>query len=429
MMYENLEFGYEDAVEYLKTTYKINAGQGMINTKNNLSRLSNPQDCLQVIHVAGTNGKGSVCAMLASILQESAYNVGLFTSPHLVRVNERIVINGVPISDGDFLASFLCCVQPGMSFYEIITCMAFHYFEKQHVDIVIIETGVGGELDPTNVIDKPILSIITSIGFDHMELLGDSLEAIASEKAGIIKSGRPVALGYTANIPVIKQKAALKASPVYYINDETDIFNKTYNLKETVYSVKNKFFAYSGLHMPLLGEYQTFNGALVLMAAHILNALGYEIKEDAVREGLKKVKWPGRFDIYRTKHENTPLTVFDGAHNEESALAFYNSLKIYFADKEIVLVIGTLKNKKSDIIINILAKAAHTIICTQPPHPSALPAVELAGLVKKNGVDVKVNKDFVGAYIEAERQTGPQGVVAVAGSLYLVGGLYDKLQR
>jgi len=384
--------------------------------------MGSPHKDIAVIHVAGTNGKGSNCAFLQYILTEAGYKVGAFTSPHLLRYNERICIDKMPISNEDFarLLTSVTKVSEDMSFFEILTCMAFKYFSENAVDMAIIETGIGGRLDSTNVIDQPLLSVITAPGYDHQEILGDTLEQIASEDAGIIKKNCPVAVYPTAVYDVFKN-----ADDLYYIGDDMEV-SVSYTLEKTTFSVKTAYFSYQSLSIQLLGEHQLQNAIHAILCIEALRrSRGIDISEESLRKGLLNCRWPGRFEIV----SKNPYIVMDGAHNEDGARIFKEAMLRYFPDKHKVLLIGISKGKDYKNILNHLMQVADTVVCTC----SNFKAMDVEILVEyakkcikgKAKVNVLAEPDCQRALKLARECAGLEGVVAAAGSLYLIGNLKE----
>jgi len=435
---------YNDALEYLYRSYAKGIRVGLDGVKNVLANMGNPQAKLSVIHVAGTNGKGSICAFLQHILVEAGYKVGTFTSPHLHRYNERITIDGHPISDRDF-AKFLTTVDNAavmsgfdtkssatqrLSFFEILTCMAYGYFAEKNVDIAIIETGIGGRLDSTNVIDHPLLSVITAPGYDHQELLGDTLSQIAFEDAGIIKRDCPVAIYPTPVLSVFTKLAKEKHSPIYYIGENVEITELTHNLEGTKFSVTTAYFSYQSLNIRLLGEHQVQNAIHALLCVEALRdgKCAIAISTDAVRQGLAKCQWPGRFELI-SKPPKGPYIVLDGAHNEDGARIFKEALELYFPDRYIVLVVGISHHKDYKNILRHMLPPANLVICTCSNF-KAMPADELATCVKEQtDIPIWTEPNLNAALTKAVEAAGSEGVVAVAGSLYLIGdvkGVYPS---
>lgn len=417
---------------------------GLSRIENLMKRLGDPQDQLKIIHVAGTNGKGSVCAMLTSILMESGYKVGLFTSPHLIDYNERIQINRKAINDQDFGSVGLkvqkVCEQIAKEgeeaprFFEVITAMAFLHFVDQKVDIVVLETGIGGRYDATNVIKKPVLSIITSIGKDHMEFLGDSIESITYEKGGIIKENCPIVL-YDSDKSVyniVKDICKRQNSPLFSCK-ESFISQEDYNMEGTSFSIKNKYFIYKDIFLQLLGNYQLSNALTSLMAVESLNRSGYNISKDNVYKGLKYANWAGRME----RVQKNPVIIFDGAHNEESAKAFIKSLQSITKTAKVYMLIGLLRGKDYKAILEILVPFANTIIVSQSSYTRALPAQELYNEISKMESPPKLilEKDLLKAYklgqelVLQEEKASQDNILCCLGSLYLVGELKQYLNH
>ena len=409
---------YDEACKYLQRSYAKGIKAGLDGVKDILANMGNPQDKLSVIHVAGTNGKGSTCAFLQYILMAAGYKVGVFTSPHLKRHNERMTIDLQPVSDSDF-ARLIACVAAVTdkiniktpSFFEILTCAAYGYFAECCVDIAIIETGIGGRLDSTNVIECPLLSVITAGGYDHQELLGQSLRQIALEDAGIIKENCPVAVYPTTVLPVFTEAAKAKNSTLYYIGEDVEITNQNFGLNGTEFSVKTAYFSYQSLNIRLLGAHQVQNAIHVLLCMKALKIAD----ESAIRRGLSECRWPGRFELI----SQNPYVILDGAHNVDGAKIFSQALERYFPNKRIIMLVGISEHKDYRNILQHMTQAADTVICTCASF-KAMPADKLAACVKKS---VLVEEDCKEALKLAIRLAGSDGVVAVAGSLYLVGDL------
>lgn len=427
---------YTQAAAYL---YEVS---GLKNLKHPLEDLigilklfNSPQEELKIIHVAGTNGKGSTCAMLTGILTEAGYKVGMFTSPHLVKFNERITVNNEGINDCDF-ALLLGRVKTAseeyfglkgkpLSFFEMLTLMAFIYFKEQNVDFAIMEAGMGGRLDSTNIITQPVLSVITNIGYDHMEILGESLVEIAGEKAGIIKKNCPAVL-YLNNeevYNVIEETACIQNSKLYY-NKNLDLKILNAELDGMRFSISSDYFNYTEVSLGLIGRYQAENAAGVLLAVYALNEAGIAIDNETVINALKKVKWPGRMEVI----SHNPMILLDGAHNIDGAAVFAEAISV-FSCKRIILVTGILKDKPYKEIIGRLSKCASVIIATQPESKRALTAAELADCVMDKGKEVLILENCYEAIDKAVEMASKDDIVCVTGSLYLIGALRGYLRR
>ena len=426
----------EQVLNFLEAIQIPGQTRGLGRINNRMHRLGNPQDQLKIIHVAGTNGKGSVCSMLTSILMESGYNIGLFTSPHLIEYNERLQINRKPIGNDDFeqIASQVEKVckeiahanQEVPIFFEVITAMAFLYFAKEKVDLVVLETGIGGRYDSTNIIKNPLLSIITSIGKDHMDFLGHTIESISREKGGIIKENCPTVLydSEKSVYNIIKDICKTKNSPLLWCG-ESFITKESYNLEGTNFSVKNKSFTYDDIFLRLLGKYQVSNAITSLMAIESLKQSGYKIPQESVYRGLEKTNWAGRMEVI----QENPTIIIDGAHNEESAKAFIASLQSLTQKPKVTMLIGVLKGKDYKTILEILVPFAHTVIVTQASYGRALPAKTLYDEISKmeNSPKLILEKDLIKAY-EIGKEAPKEDVLCCLGSLYLVGELKQFLK-
>lgn len=420
-------FNYTQALQYLNDSCYHDTSNGLARARAVLRQLDDPHTKMPIIHVAGTNGKGSLCAYLNAILSEEGYSVGVFTSPHLLRVNERIAVDNQPISDDAFAELLNRTVQAAERagdrepfVFELLTIMAFDYFAQCGVDIAIIETGIGGRLDVTNVVESPVLSVIASIGYDHMEILGNTLTQIAREKAGIIKEGCPVAVYPTETISVFMEAAREKKAGLYYAGDTLAFSDITYNLHGSVFSVQNAYYAYQSLTISLLGKQQLQNAAHALLCIQALRDAGIAVSDCSVRAGLSNTKWPGRFEYFSGK----PSFILDGAHNTDGAVCFNDALGLYFPDKRIVLVAGMLRTKDCRNVMRMLAARADVVICTEPPADKALPATVLADYIEKDNVIVIPNARD--AFRAATKQAGKYGIAAVVGSLYLIADAYEQ---
>lgn len=419
---------YDDAVSYVENMEGHGSKLGLKRVYALLSHLKNPQKGLKIIHVAGTNGKGSTCAMLSSILREAGYKVGIYTSPHLISYNERYVINNDCISNADFAAyvtrlsecynKMKADKEETPTVFEMMTALAFIYFAEQKVDILLLEVGLGGRFDATNVIESPILSIITSIGMDHMDYLGNSLSGIAMEKGGIIKEGRPVVLYTQQNevVEVIKKIAKDKNAALFYAeNQHMDIISQ--DLRKTVFSLKNEYVSYESIEMGLLGDYQLMNCATVLLSCEALKQLGIILTQNNILNGIKKARWDGRMEFFC----GTPPVLMDGAHNTDGITMLAKSIKTYFQNQPVTLLIGVLGDKEYLKMLALLLPLAKNIVVTEPNNPRALPTDCLAALCEKFQKPVYKDADIGNAFEKAKEVAGSTGVVCCAGSLYLIG--------
>lgn len=394
-----------------------------------LRRLGNPQDDLKVIHVAGTNGKGSVSKYLEEGLSACGYKMGLYTSPYIETFNERIRYDGADISDEDLeyygqkvVSAAEAMVADGLDSpteFEVVTAIAFLYFADRQADITILEVGLGGIGDSTNVVKSPLASVITSISYDHMAQLGSSLAEIAVNKAGIIKTGCPV----IANVPqrdaakIIARKAYAMGSRLYDISgiraavsDETPFSQKV--------SMELYEKSYSDVEISMVGRHQAENLKTALATLEILRKSGaVKLDREALYEGLKRARQPGRFEVI----SEDPLVIIDGAHNEAGAQALQETMAQHFAEKKILLVAGILADKEIDSIVKFLTKITDHIIVTEPDNPRKLAAEKLAEHVAEFGVAAEVVSDVEAAVHRAKELADGYDVILFAGSLYLIG--------
>lgn len=404
-------------------------------TRELLSRLGNPQEGIKIIHVAGTNGKGSVCAYLNAMLLAGGKKTGLFTSPHLVRINERFQINGEDVSDEQFLDVFLKVEKAAKeyeaegeghpSYFETLFLMGMLIFKEAGVEYLVMETGLGGRLDATNVVEKPLACIITSISRDHTEYLGDTLEAIAGEKAGIIKAGVPVI--YDASQPgpasVIAAKAKEMGSPAWPM--EPSFYEMKTQSREGITFT----FAYPGgekaeLAIPYVAKYQMMNASLAFYTMHILQDV-HDIPKNVLAEGLSKIKWPCRMEMA------APGVIIDGAHNEDGIAQFVSTAGYFAKENEITILFTAVADKHYHEMIGEICEGIHPshVVATQIDGSRVVPAEVLAEDFRKAGcTDVCAEPEIGAAYEKALGKKG-SGMLFCVGSLYLAGELKAYLAK
>jgi len=410
---------YNEALEYIHEINWCFCNPGLERIEHLCNALGNPQKRLKFIHVAGTNGKGSFCAMLSSILNKAGYKTGLFTSPYIKVFNERMAIGKEMISN-DELADLTGYVKPiadameeKPTEFELITAIAFEYFARHDCDFVVLECGLGGRLDSTNVIDTSVLSVITGIALDHTSILGDTVEKIAYEKAGIIKSGTPCLwCGENKNAENVIFEKAIKMSSPFFKVDHSKTEISDFDLNGTVFT----YGEYKDVFIPLLGEYQPFNAANVLCAIDILKESGVIISDSAIREGMKSVVWHARFEII----SKAPLVIADGGHNPEGVLSAVNSVKRYFKNKKLNVITGVMADKDTEFIASQIGSVASHVFCITPDNPRALPAEKYAKLYQSMGICASYYssvKDAVYASMKTALETGND--VLCVGSLYM----------
>lgn len=426
---------YTEAVDYIETIPKFTVKHPPEHTRELLSRLGNPQEGIKIIHVAGTNGKGSVCAYLNAMLLAGGKKTGLFTSPHLVRINERFQINGEDVSDEQFLNAFLKVEKAAKeyeaegeghpSYFETLFLMGMLIFKEAGVEYLVMETGLGGRLDATNVVEKPLACIITSISRDHTEYLGDTLEAIAGEKAGIIKAGVPVI--YDASQPgpasVIAAKAKEMGSPAWPM--EPSFYEMKTQSREGITFT----FAYPGgekaeLAIPYVAKYQMMNASLAFYTMHILQDV-HDIPKNVLAEGLSKIKWPCRMEMA------APGVIIDGAHNEDGIAQFVSTAGYFAKENEITILFTAVADKHYHEMIGEICEGIHPshVVATQIDGSRVVPAEVLAEDFRKAGCTDVCAEPEIGAAYEKALGKKSSGMLFCVGSLYLAGELKAYLAK
>lgn len=410
---------YKEAIEYINNRSWFGGAANLDRMRALMAKLGDPQEKLKFVHIAGTNGKGSCAAMLASILKVSGYRTGLFTSPYLYRFNERMRINGKQIED-EALAEIVSAIKPAAdaldehpTVFELVTAAALLWFQREGCDIVVLEVGLGGRLDATNIIPRPEAAVIMNIGLDHTERLGGTVEEIAAEKAGIIKPGcRCVLYGQSESVEAVVRRRCEEQGAELRIAD----FSK---IKPEFDSLYGQSFEYKGesYALPLLGRCQLQNAATALDAVEALREAGWQLEQSEVEHGLYAVSWPGRFELVHDE----PLFVVDGGHNPQCAQTVIENLTQYFPHEKHVLLVGMLADKDYKSMLNILNHSADEYVCITPPSPRALPAEELAQELKRFGKRVTVCGDIREGVAAASDAAGKLGMVCATGSLYSVG--------
>ncbi|MBE6582322.1 MAG: bifunctional folylpolyglutamate synthase/dihydrofolate synthase [Ruminococcaceae bacterium] len=409
---------YEEALSFIHSTEWQGSRPGLNRITELMEKLGNPEKTLNFVHVAGTNGKGSFCAMLDSVLRKAGYKTGLFTSPFIEFFEERIRYDGEMITKDELAETVsevkdacLSMTDPPTEF-EVLTAIGFVYFKKKNADIVVLECGMGGRLDSTNIIPSPLLSVITGIALDHVAFLGDTVEKIAYEKAGIIKPSRPVLYGGKdkAAKEVIKTTALERGCP-YYEKDHSALTCGKISLKGSRFGYKK----YKNLSLSLLGTYQPENAANVIEAVEILRGLGYKISDKNLRDGLSDTEWKGRFERLR----DYPPVFFDGGHNEEGVTAAVRTVKTCFGKKKINVISGVLKDKDYEKIASKIGSISDTVYTVTPDSPRALDAKDYAEVFTKNGKKAVANETFDEAVNKAYTASLKKGTpILCVGSLY-----------
>ncbi|MBQ2601969.1 MAG: bifunctional folylpolyglutamate synthase/dihydrofolate synthase [Oscillospiraceae bacterium] len=407
---------YQSAIDYI---HSFGHGQflkrPLSRTRELLSELGSPDRSLKFVHVAGTNGKGSVCAMLESILRCAGFRTGMFTSPFITRFNERIRVNGENIPDED-LASLVEEIRPVIdrlcdkpTEFELVTVLGLLYFFRKRCDIVVLEAGMGGRFDFTNVIDAPEVSIITSIGYEHVKNLGPTLSDIAWHKAGIIKRGCGVIFSGAGSEAkkVILEEAERNGADVIEVRPE-----EMTHISSGIDGSSFSFGRFQRIRIPLAGAFQLQNAAVAVSACELLKKRGWEISDDAVLKGLNSVEWKGRLE----KLGDKPLFILDGAHNPPAAAAFKNSVKPILGARKAVVIIGVMEDKDARGIIDALRPIASQFICVPVNSPRAMAPEKLSELIGDAACPVSSVEEGVGL---ALKEAGESGAVCALGSLYL----------
>lgn len=419
---------YVEALNYINDKNKFGSRLGLKTIGKLLNLLGNPQKNMKYIHVAGTNGKGSTASYMATTLKEAGYKVGFFTSPFIERFNERISINGKDIPN-DRLASITNDIKEKIKImlvqgyehpttFEIVTTIAFVYFKEENVDYTVLEVGLGGRMDSTNIIEESMASIITTIDYDHIDVLGDTLEKIAFEKAGIIKN-KGLVISYPQEkevIKVIKAKALEKEAEFNQCPME-NIVIKDLNDCGGVFDFKYQDCVYEDMEISLLGKYQIYNATLALYTLLKLREKNLiQITDEQIREGIKKTSWMGRMEMLK---EN-PRFLIDGAHNLQAAKTLADSLK-EFEYKRLILGIGMLGDKDVDHVMEVLAPLANEIVITEVNMPRKMDIESFEMIVRKYSNNITIEKDIEKAIDKTYELADKDDLIVFAGSLYLIG--------
>ena len=416
---------YQEALAYIHAVHWQGHKPGLDRTRALLAALGDPHKGLRFVHVAGTNGKGSTAAMLDSCLRCAGYRVGLFTSPYINRFNERIQVDGVPIPDGD-LVRLVEQVRPAASAmadvpteFELITALGMLYFVQERCDIVVLEVGLGGALDSTNVIDPPACAVITALGMDHVKELGPTLADIAAAKAGIIKPGSPVVSygGAPEADRVIADAAAACGAPLT-VADFARLTLRGAGLEGQTFD----YDGLTGLTLPLLARYQPRNAVVAIEALRALRARGWQIPDSAIRQGLAQVRWPGRFELLR----RDPPFLLDGSHNAHGMRATADSLRALFPGEKFVFLVSIMADKDADEMLRLLLPLAKGFVTVTAPSPRAIPASELAARIEALGGRAEP-AGGIPAAVARVWELAAGGPAAALGTLYFSGEVREAV--
>ena len=416
----------EQAIEYIHSVCWKGSIPGLSRTQTLLEKMGNPEKKLKFVHIAGTNGKGSTAAMTASILRKAGYKTGLYTSPYIYRFHERMQVDGVEISDED-LAAVTEYVKPlaqsmeeSPTEFELVCCIAFEYFLRQNCDIVVLEVGMGGAFDATNVIEAPEVAVITNIGLDHTEVLGDTLEKIAETKAGIFKeNGAAVIYRGKPSVEAVFEKVCAEKNVSLKKADFEGLVPVSRGLEGQCFHCGNR----KDLFLPLLGDHQLHNAAVVLGIADTLIEKGWKITEEHIRDGLRDTRWPGRFDVMSKE----PLFIIDGGHNPQCVDALVTNIRDYLEGRELTVLTGVLADKDYVQMFAPVMPYVKRFVCITPPNPRKLEAKELAKHLEAAGAEAVACDSIPQGVATAKQLAGKDGVVLCFGSLYSIGDIRNAL--
>ena len=417
----------EQAIAYIHSVCWKGSIPGLGRTQELLEKMGNPEKKLKFVHIAGTNGKGSTAAMTASILRKAGYRTGLYTSPYIYRFHERIQVDGVEISDED-LTEITEYVKPladsmaqSPTEFELVCCIAFEYFYRKKCDIVVLEVGMGGAWDATNVIEVPEVAVITNIGLDHTEYLGDTVEKIAETKSGIFKPhGHAVVYRSTPSVEAVYERVCAERDVSLRKADFDGLVLKAHTLEGQVFDCGSR----KNLVLPLLGDHQLHNASVVLSIADTLIGEGWKISEQNIYDGIRDVRWPGRFDIVCRK----PLFIIDGGHNPQCIEALVKNIRDYLAGKKVVALTGVLADKDYADMYKPVMPLVDRFVCITPPNPRKLEAEQLGRYLRKAGAQAQASESILDGVKKAMDLAGKDGVVLCFGSLYSIGGIRDALK-
>lgn len=413
-----------EALDYIHSVCWKGSIPGLGRTRELLHKMGDPQDQLQFVHIAGTNGKGSTAAMTANILRKAGYRVGLYTSPYIFRFHERMQVDGQCISDEElaeiteFVKPLAEAMEDHPTEFELVTCIAMEYFKRHHCDVVSLEVGMGGELDSTNVILPPLVAVLTNIGLDHTEFLGDTLEKICETKSKIIKAGS-IAVTYREkpSVEAVIEARCRAVGAKWMPADFDSLHLVSASLEGQVFDWGD----YREIHLPLLGRHQLYNAAVVLTIVQALREKGLSISDEAVRRGIATVSWPGRFELVA----RNPLFIVDGGHNPQCIEALVNNVRDYLGGRTLTVLTGVLADKDYADMYEDMAQYVTRFVTVTPPNPRALSAQALAEYLQRFGKPVTACETVAQGVALAKELAGPDGVVLAYGSLYMVGDIED----
>ena len=426
---------YKEALSFIEYTNKLGSVLGLDSISRLLEHLGNPEKDLIFIHIGGTNGKGSTASFISNILRAGKYKIGLFTSPHMVKFNESIIVNGEEISDQDFGRNIGILkeaidkiLEKGYSHpttFEIITAMSFLYYREKKVDYVVLEVGLGGKNDSTNIIPPPLASIFTTIDYDHLDILGNTIEEIATVKSGIIKENS-IVVSYPQKEEVLNvlESVAKENNSEFYLCNIDNIRNIKTRENGSVFDFIFKDIELNNLEIEMVGEYQVYNAALALTTVLILKENNLlNISQDEIKEGLLATKWAGRLEVLNHK----PTILVDGAHNLQGMIQLKKALGVFKYEK-LILCMGVLKDKDYPHMVEEIAGLADMVVAIEVDNPRKLEAEDLGKEVSKYNENVFIEKDVEKAVELAIKKAGEKDLIVFCGSLYLIGQIREKIK-
>ena len=423
-----ISMNYDDTLNYINSVTWLGKTPGLSRIKELLALMGNPQKNLKFIHIAGTNGKGSTAAMIAEILIKSDYKTGLSTSPSILKFNERMKINGEDILDDelveivDYIKPLAESMSSGPTEMELITAIAFEFFKRKNCDIVVLETGMGGAFDSTNIINTPEIAVITNIGLDHTAFLGNTIKEIAETKCGIIKENGNVVL-YGGNIEVeqIAERVSEEKNSRLIKADFKSLNLISYSLEGQIFDCGKR----KNLFLSLLGNHQLKNASVALSVIDTLIEKGYHISEDSIKQGLKEVKWSGRFEAIG----HNPLFIIDGGHNPQCIEALVENINTYLPNEKLTILTGVLADKDYKEMYRPVFPYIKEVICTEPISPRRLSAPKLSEYFKENNISSLFCRDISEAVKKAVDTAGKNGTILAFGSLYLIADIKKALNN
>ena len=427
-MRKKIAMTINETLDYIHSVCWKGMMPGLARITELLGKMGNPQNATKYVHIAGTNGKGSTAAMTASILRKAGYCTGLYTSPFIYQFGERMQVNGEMISDEElieiteYVKPLADSMTESPTEFELTTAIGFEFFKRRKCDIVVLEVGLGGLLDATNVIGCPEVAVITNIGLDHTDILGNTLEEIAFNKAGIIKeNGHAVIYRGTPGVEKVFEDTCREKNTQLKKANFDGLKLKSHDLFEQVFDCGD----YKDIHLPLLGDHQLHNAAVVLAVAETLQEIGWKISKENIYDGIRDVSWPGRFDIVC----RDPLFIIDGGHNPQCLEALVKNIQDYLAGRRVIALTGVLADKDYGDMYKPVMPYIEQFVCVTPPNPRRLMAAELAQHLQNVGAKATACDTIPQGVKKAIELAGSDGVVLCFGSLYTIGDIRNALPQ